>query len=359
VLKSTYLSKNIKDSYFGYSISLSADGETALIGAYGKNSTTGAAYIYRNIEGVWTQTAELASGVDKSWFGYSVSLSSDGSTAMIGAFSENRFAGVVYVYKNEEGVWTQTARISSGITNSYFGFSVSLSSDGSTALIGAFNESSISGAAYIYSNVEGEWTQMARLTSGASGSNFSYNVSLSADGTIALIGAPSEDSYTGAAYIYQNIEGTWTQTAKLTNDIEDSSFGQSVSINSDGTVALIGAKNENYQIGAAYIYQNSTGTWKQMARLEGSAGNGQFGYSVALSSDGSVALIGANSENSDNGSAYIYRHINNIWTQIYEKTPDKTGGMLGFDVALNKDGTVAAISAPGESDRSGAVYILS
>ncbi len=347
---------NVSSSNFGNSVSLSADGTIVLVGAYGEGTNIGAAYIYQNVSGTWTQITRLTgSNAVNSIFGQSVSLSADGTVALISAYGENSTTGAAYIYQNVSGTWTQTSRVSSGVANSQFGWSVSLSADGSTALIGADQENSYTGAAYIYQNVSGTWTQMARLASDVASSNFGVSGSLNTNGTFAIIGALSENSQTGAAYIYQNSAGTWGQIVSVTSGVASGNFGNSVSLSADGSVALIGASGENGGDGAAYIYQNVDGTWTQMARLASGVAGGDFGVSVSLSSDGTIALIGADYE----GAAYIYQNSAGTWGQTARMANGLVNSAFGQSVSLNTNGTVAAVADPNGNSSDGIVYIAS
>ena len=128
----------------GWSVSLSSDGSTVAIGAYsndGNGADAGHVRIYKNINGTWTQQGADIDGEaagDRS--GYSaVSLSSDGSTVAIGAYlndGNGTYAGHVRIYKNISGTWTQQGSdIDGEAVNDKSGYSVSLSSDGSTVAI--------------------------------------------------------------------------------------------------------------------------------------------------------------------------------------------------------------------------------
>ena len=72
-------------------------------------------------------------------FGYSVGLSSDGNTALVGAFEKNSYQGAAYVFTRSGAAWIQQQELtaSDAANNDSFGFSVGLSSDGNTALVGA------------------------------------------------------------------------------------------------------------------------------------------------------------------------------------------------------------------------------
>ena len=149
----------------------------------------------------WTQQAKIQSSdiqaADK--FGYSVSISSDGNTVIVGAWGEGTLTGsgtgAAYIFVKTGSNWTQQAKIrSSDIeTGDYFGGSVSISSDGNTAIIGAYGEDtggSSAGAAYIFIRTGSTWSEQAKIQSSdiQAGDNFSYSVSISSDGNTVIVG---------------------------------------------------------------------------------------------------------------------------------------------------------------------------
>ena len=88
-------------------------------------------------------------------------------------------------------------------------------------------------------------------------------------------------------------------------------FGESLAVSGDGSTALIGAPDENENgsaAGAAYVFERSDGSWSQQAKLLADDGDrtDQFGSSVGLSRDGSLDLIGASLESNRTGSAYVF-----------------------------------------------------
>ena len=94
----------------GYSIALSSDGNTAVVGGPGDNANAGAAWVYTRSGGVWTQQGAKLVGtgaVGAAEQGYSVALSADGNTAIVGGETDNGNAGVAWVYTRSGGVWTQ------------------------------------------------------------------------------------------------------------------------------------------------------------------------------------------------------------------------------------------------------------
>src|SRR5690554_7642541 len=128
----------------GHRVSLSEDGSILAIGASAHNGGTGRVRIYENLSGVWTQIGDDIDGEKLgAWFGYSVSLSSDGTIIAIGALLNsgngiNDESGHVRIFQNISGVWTQIGTYFNGeAPGDWFGYSVSLSSDGKTVAIGA------------------------------------------------------------------------------------------------------------------------------------------------------------------------------------------------------------------------------
>jgi hypothetical protein len=247
---------------FGYSVALSAPGTTALIGAPFRNSYTGAAFVFTLRGGTWSQTAELTNpeGKPNDLFGYSVALSARGATALIGAVGRSSSTGAAYVFALRGGTWSRSAELtaSGGKPNDDFGRSVALSARGTTALIGEFGHISGTGAACLFTLRRGTWSQSAELTASYKRPSdfFGWSVALSARGTTALIGAAGRSDFTGAAYVFTLRRGSWSQTAELTasGKAQFDEFGYSVALSARGTTALIGAPYHNASLGVAYVF---------------------------------------------------------------------------------------------------------
>jgi nucleoside-specific outer membrane channel protein Tsx len=341
---------------FGFSVALS--GTTALIGAQGHNSGTGVAYVFSESGGVWSQRAELTAsdGAQGDEFGGSVALS--GTTALIGAQGPNYSTGVAYVFSESGGVWSQQAELtaSDGAQGDYFGVSVALS--GTTALVGAWGHNTNTGAAYVFSESGGVWSQQAELTAsdGAQGDLFGSSVAVS--GTTALIGAYNRNNQTGAAYVFSESGGVWSPRAELTasDGAQRDVFGFSVAVS--GTTALVGAWGHNTNTGVAYVFSESGGVWSQQAELTASDGaqGDLFGVSVALS--GTTALIGAQGPNSGTGVAYVFSESGGVWSQQAELTASDgaQNDYFGWSVALSE--TTALIGAYERNSGTGAAYVF-
>ena len=197
----------------------------------------------------------------------------------------------------------QKLTASDGANFDYFGISVAISGD--TALVGASSDDdngTDSGSAYIYQrDGDGNWSEVAKLTASDGEEYDRFGTSVALSGNTALVGAYlSDDNNTdsGSAYIYQRqADGSWSEVAKLiaSDGAEEDRFGHSVAIS--GNTALVGASSDHDNgddSGSAYIYQRQiNGSWSEVAKLTASdaATYDYFGLSVALS--GEIALVGA------------------------------------------------------------------
>ena len=191
---------------FGSSVSVS--GDTAVVGAYGSFSGLGAAWVFKRSGTTWTQQAVLKPTDGRTFndkFGYSVSVSGD--TAVVGAYGKNRYTGAAYVFKRSGTTWTQQAKLtaSDGYFNDWFGNAVSVSGD--TIVVG----SSQRNRAFVYVRSGNAWPMKYCL--GPSDGvydrfaghidKFGYSVSASASGNMVVVGAPHNDSDKGAVYLYR------------------------------------------------------------------------------------------------------------------------------------------------------------
>ncbi|MFN9999355.1 MAG: IPT/TIG domain-containing protein, partial [bacterium] len=195
----------------GRSVSISADGNTAIVGGYKDFSKVGAAWVYTRNGGVWTQQGNSLVGtgaVGNARHGSSVSISADGNTAIVGGINDNSGVGAAWVYTRSGGVWTQQGNklVGSGATMSANqGFSVSISADGNTAIVGGYYDNSGVGAAWVFTRSGGVWTQQGNKLVGAGAlgkAQQGISVSISADGNTAIVGGWGDNSGVGASWVY-------------------------------------------------------------------------------------------------------------------------------------------------------------
>lgn len=173
------------------SISLSSNGNIIAVGNVNdvKNQNSrGSVNIFKNNSSIWTQIgADIIGNNEGDWFGYSVSLSLDGNIVAIGAY----FGKYVKVYKNISGNWTLLRNtIISENNNSSFGETVSLSANGEIIAIGA----PASDRVIIYKSFNGGWVKFGNDINSEAYSDFSgRSLALSLDGNTVIIGAENND----------------------------------------------------------------------------------------------------------------------------------------------------------------------
>ncbi len=369
----------------GYSVSLSSDGNTAIVGGYTDNSYAGAVWVYTRTGGVWTQQGGKLVGtgaVGNARQGVSVSLSSDGNTAIVGGYIDNNSYGAAWVYIRTGGVWSQQGGKlvgTGGSGNAYQGSSVSLSSDGNTAIVGGYGDMSGIGAAWVYTRTGGVWSQQGGklVGTGAVGNaGQGVSVSLSSDGNTAIVGGYRDNGFAGAAWVYTRTGGVWSQQGgKLvgTGAVGNAEQGSSVSIASDGNTAIVGGLSDNSGAGAVWVYIRTGGMWAQQGgKLVGTGAlgpNARQGTSVSLSADGNTAIVSGYFDNTFYGAAWVYTRMGSVWAQQGGKLVG-TGYVghpyQGISVSLSSDGKTAIMGGPGDGDNDddlgppvGAVWIFS
>lgn len=373
---------------FGQSTSLSADGQTALVGAPGEEK----AYVWVRNGGSWVLEAELLpTGAQGTQFGVQVALSPDGRVALVTDIDEPchpffflHSCGAVYAFARKNGGWTQEAQILPPYYFDFFvifGAALALSGDGSTAVIGRPTETSCPapqcrGEAFIYSrSAEGVWSLADTLTSSDPlARKLGWAVALSLDGNTLLAGAPSSDCPgvgrdCGAVYAYVRSGGTWTEQAKLTASTpQKDNFGLSVDLSGDGTAALIGATDAvilgGTQFGSVYAFVRGGDSWTELQKIGGPAG---FGGTLALSGNGRAALIGTLPASCGIGESCerVYRTEiqGSAWAPPQELLSFARGDLSRFGLALSNDGSTGLVGAPGTDCSAGmscgAAYVLS
>ena len=302
---------------FGYTVALSGDGGTLAVGAPGEDSTasgidgdgnddsapdSGAVYLFRNSNGVWTQQAYIKAGNSGAGdrFGSAIDLSRDGSTLAAGAPEEDGNAtvingdgnnnsrsnsGAIYLFIRDHNGWSQQAYIKAGNAGAgdRLGHAVALNGSGDTLAAGAWGENSAArrvdgngsdnsaadaGAVYLFFR-SAEWQPQAYLKAENidAGDRFGWSVSLSDAGDTLAVGARLEDGSTtgvdgdatdnsasgaGAAYLFIRSNGIWGQKSyiKASNSGAGDQFGRAVALSGNAdTLAVAGYREDSNATG--------------------------------------------------------------------------------------------------------------
>jgi hypothetical protein len=255
------------DDRFGYSVAV--DGDTIVIGSPfsdpGGTLEAGAAYVFTRTGTAWSQQAKLTAADAGAADLFGTSLALDGDTLIAGAPTDDDAgtdSGAAYSFTRTAGIWSQQGKLvaADAQAGDYFGYSLSLAGD--TLAVGAPFDDDLgvdSGSVYLDSRAAGVWGQHAKLlaSDGAAGNRFGHAVGF---GNLSLvIGSPSSATVgpeSGAAYVFSQSAGTWTELATLLPaDIAvGDQFGAAVAV---GINIVIGANlddNPGNNSGSAYVF---------------------------------------------------------------------------------------------------------
>ena len=251
---------------FGKSISISSDGNTVIVGN-GFDYAIGAVYIYKWENNIWIETTKLTAsdGAANDNFGHKISISYDGTTIVVGAYGDvnnGDSSGSVYIYKWNGVTWDETKiTASDGANDDFFGWSVSISPDGTTIIVGAYGDDDngdSSGSAYIYKWNGVTWDETKITASdGVAYDYFGVRVSISSDGNKTMVGAIYDDDKgtdSGSAYIYEWNGISWDKTKILASDGAAEDWFGNVSLSYDGNSRVVGAYGKNSSRGAFYLF---------------------------------------------------------------------------------------------------------
>jgi hypothetical protein len=359
---------------------------------------------------------------------FGISVAADGDTVVVGAYNEDSSAtgvngnqadnsaigsGAAYVFvRDAGGVWSQEAYLKASNTDSEDTFGISVAISGDTVVVGAPNEASNaagvngnqtnnlapgSGAAYVFVRNGATWDQQAYLKASNTNAGDNFGISAAVSTDTIVVGARFEASsatgvngdqmnnhlgQAGAAYVFVREGITWSQQAYLkasNTDFQDW-FGSSVAVSGDTVVvgaffeasSATGvngnqADNSASLSGAAYIFRRNSTSWSQEAYLKASNSNGsdRFGQSVAVAGEAVVVgapgedsgATGVNGDENDNsasasGAAYVFdRNFGNWTQQAYLKSSNTNTGD-GFGVSVAIDGNTVLVGAQQEQSNA-------
>lgn len=304
-------------------------------------------------------------------FGKAVALSADGSIMAVGAptfggsmWQTTANIGYVQVFRYSNDEWIQIGETLFGenLLNyraSNFGFSIDLSDDGNTLVVGEPYWAGVredllveGGRLHVFNNINDQWVLIGEPVIAENHLAFGRSVSISSDGSIVAVGASTSYSHGGMVRTYQNVAGEWEPLGSEIAETGESGvytplMGSDVSLSADGhTLAVGGPNNDGY--GQARLYEYLNDDWVLNKTIYGEAWEGRFGYSLSLSADGSRLAVSEYGALNFTGRTFIYDHIGDDW-EVTQTFIGETGyEMLGYDVSLSPDGKVLVLS-PGHT----------
>lgn len=378
----------------GWAVATSGDGQESIItrpyikGGSGSGLySLAAAWVFEDGDDENSAANFYLDDAESTLYGGSCAMSQDGSFVVIGmpGLARNKSCAI-YGYIAKSTGWKQAGQpvdqyppifSLSGASGSSFGFSVAVSGTGNTVVVGAPTENDI-GLVHYYLAPAGGWRKVGKEVStgqlGAGrpskGAEFGHSVAISRDDSVIAIGAPGDLEGRGAVYVFRKPgKGGWPAVIDLLkvtlNDGKPGDrFGESVSINKDGSLIAVGADGCSSGGGAVFCVKYD---WIAddctTVRISGDSDLRGLGVSVAISADGKTIAAGGYG-NARGGGVSIYRSTSGSWddpSNIDNLTPkdgskDMLGGFMGFSVALVDDGSWVLMGVPGYKLGSGEYY---
>jgi hypothetical protein len=310
---------SVGPSQQGGVVAIDFKGTTIASGGLGDDSQNGAVWVFtKSSDGSWAQQGSKLTGSDATAGakqGNAVSLSGDGNTLAFGGVEDSTSVGAAWVFKRTGSGWTQQGNKlvgTGGVSQQGQGSGVSLSLDGNTLASGGFKDAAFTGAIWVFTRSGDVWSQQGNkiTATGTVPPSALGGPALSSDGNTLAAGAILDDSLKGAAFVFTRVNGVWTQQAKLvaTDSSVQAYQGVNVSITSDGNTLLVGSAEDSSGIGGFWVYTRTDGVWTQQGDKRvgtGNVGNAKHGY-VSVSSNGSTAVLGGPEDASSTGAVWTF-----------------------------------------------------
>ncbi len=315
---------------FGYRVALSANGNTALISAPYKTASSGAAYVFTRTGATWAQTGILTAPIiaANEQFGAGVALAADGATAAVGIPRRGvgmvAQAGAVQLFTRSGNTYAAGAALALSDAQEYdtLGAALALSADGGVLVAGVEVRANNTGATYAFTRGGGGayTAQSLALPTATPYASFGRSVAVSGDGATALVGEPGRTTNgrtnAGAAYQF-NRDGGGTYGTAITLASPDAgafdAFGSAVALSGDGTTAAVSAPGYNSNVGRVSVASRTGAAFAIVQTIGRGYMPGSppdFGASLALSTSGTTAVIGAPGRATNTGGAYVFAGAN-------------------------------------------------
>jgi hypothetical protein len=318
--------------------------------------------IVSNIEYSSTLTPTGVSSL--STYGYAIEISEDGNTIVAGDVGDNEGRGAVYVFSRQGvgGPWIQTQKITWSLQTigGNFGYSVALSGDANTLVVGSISNSSnpAQGKAQVYtrSASTGLYSESQTITVSTTYSTAGQFAYISSNGSTIAFASQNETASQATIYFYTKPTTTWTLLVQ-NRSLVYPTLGESISMSGDGTTVVAYSREDN-----VVVYFKSGSTYPVQATLQPPTllANGFFGQGyrpISISYDGNTLAIGE----PQNGNVYIYTRSGSTWTRINTYVDpaiasSTTSGSFGTAISVSSDGSTLYIR---DSNGIGPGYITS
>ena len=312
----------------------------------------------------------------KDFFGKSCDL--EGERLVVGAFaSTTTRPGSAHVFERQGGIWIQLARLvpSDGGPGDEFGNSVGISGD--AVIVGSeFNDNAFgsnTGAAYIFERAaDGSWNEVQKLFPLDVKQSLHFAEYVAIEGSVAVAGgrilmasyrSDASGGHSGSAYLFEKLNGKWTEVARLVANDGAGELSRGVAI--DGDRVVLGARLDSTlgdAAGAGYVFEKVNGKWEQTAKLLPRSARALDWIGEAVAVDGDrIVLSGHHHDQigSNSGVAFVFERVNEQWVETRVLQSSTASQNDEFSFALSLSGDTLLATSPFDGGNIGSAYVFS
>jgi cysteine-rich repeat protein len=360
------------------------EGNWLAVGATGVDEpvvTAGAVYMFEYVGDSWIERQKLSASDAASGIRFGSVVAMEGDYLVVGApgasaGNTTTHAGATYVFKNTAGVWSEVDKLTASDADLSHNFGAQVVMEGTTIAIGNFLDTSRTGSVYIFEQDVGfdTWTEDEKIVPADATTDDYFSTAMAIDGGRLVVSSRHDDdnglSSSGSVYVFEDIAGTWTQTAKIHANTPGASdnFGYAVSISGDSIAVTANEDDDNgSNTGSVSIFTYNAGTWDHEAILypeENPSLTNGFGNSVSIAGDTlAVGAIGYDGVATEGGGVFLYGRSAGVWTQIGILTGPAGDAYINdwFGSLVTIDGDHVLVSESNDTyngDQSGSIYYL-
>jgi len=360
----------------GYGRVVTMSGDEILVGEPGNFVDSGYVYVYRSVNGEWAEVDSIVASDAHEGDGFGTAIWVRGDTMLVSAVAED--AARIYRFERRDGEWTEVGTLEPWGTEDSTGFGSSIAGDDDWLFVGAAGAEDGWGAAYVYRNDNGTWSPTARII-GERGeieehtqamaemepgdeelpepTPESFGATLAMQGNWAFVGAPASYQQAGRVYAFKNGGAGWQPEQIEVYSTPPDRFGAALEL--EGDLLLIGAPN--YQpLGAVrrFVHDTEADTWTRIGSVFPFEGAGyQFG--AAMQIQGDTMYIASPQHVTNGGMMYLYHMDDEYNVYSIEKfTAPGLSQADGFGASFALAGDTLAVGMPGADGGAGVMMVL-
>jgi choice-of-anchor B domain-containing protein len=346
---------------FGNSMAVGED--EIFVGEPSYELRSGVVYVFeQDASGSWTRTQRLEPATAEPGNRFGIRMAKQDDVLLVSATRADGGTGAVYVYRDQNGTWTETGRLETSDRSPADSLGSGLAIDGDWIAVGTIAQNGARGAAYTFRRQGDSWVEHSKLTPEALQAGDRFGTDIALDGNRMLVTAGAAGGGQGAVYAFQYDQETdaWQAQGALQAPALDqqTAFGSDVSI--EGDIALVGAPGFFGGMGAVLVYGSGQSGWELgtlLAPFETQGGT-QFGQSISF--DGTTAMIGAIGAGGGSGRVFTYRMDPETyaWTAAEQVASGETSGRASFAGTVAMGGDIGVGAALGVDRGAGAAWVL-